>query len=90
LLRGEAATWTITARKAIASSTSTGTREGTWPAGTPIVTAAPKEVERVTFGAALGILDADDSSAPVARVTDQILPATAINARKTEAGGVSR
>jgi hypothetical protein len=93
LLCGEAVSWTITARKSIATTataTATGPRERAGSAWTSVVPAAPKKVERVAFRAALRILDADDSSAAVARVADQILPATAINARKAEAGGVAR
>ena len=84
-------TWTITAWKAIAAATTaTGPREGARSAGTSVVTAAPKEVERVAFGAALGILDADDSSAALARIADQVLPAAAVNTSKAEADGVAR
>jgi hypothetical protein len=85
LLRSESSAWTITARKTIAtrSRKSSGARA-------PIVTASPEEVESVSFRTAFGILDADHSGAAVARISDQILPATSVNSRKAEAYGIAR
>ena len=51
---------------------------------------APHHVERVTFGATIGIFDAHDGGATLTRIADQLLAAASIDALEAEFGRIPR
>jgi hypothetical protein len=64
--------------------------DGEPPGFAPIPIAAslprttPLEIERVAFGAALGVLNPDYGRSPVSRIANQFLPASAVYTREVE------
>jgi hypothetical protein len=52
--------------------------------------AFPEEIERISFGSALGIFDANHGHPAVSRIAKQFLPAPPVNSGKTEVAHICR
>lgn len=94
LLCGEAAARTVAPWIAVATAwiaiASAATRaKAASGRGASIIT-APGKVKGIALGTALRVLDANHGDAALSRVTNQILPATAVHSGKTETCRIAR